>query len=118
MTVDSICELGTARYAPMHLDGDAVLRKWDDWQANRGKERATLQIILPRLNVDDSEVERLVRAGDPEDWMEMVEACKHYGEMHDAVRDMMEAAQARLVIALARVAADEQAEAGEPVTTA
>ncbi len=107
MTVDSICELGTARYAPVDLDGDAVLQKWDEWQANRDKERATLQIILPLLNADDSEVERLVRAGDPEDWMEMADACEHYSEMHDAVREFMGAARARLVIALARVAADD-----------
>ena len=63
---------------------------------------------MPLLNVDDSEVERLVRAGEAGDWMEMAEACKHYSEMHDAVRDIMGAAEARLVIALARVAADEQ----------
>ena len=116
--VNDISELGAVSYAPVGLDEDAVLKRWDDWQANRGKERATLQIILPLLNVDDSEVERLVREGGPEEWSEMMEACQQYDQMHDCIRDIMEAATVRLATALACVVTDEQAAASPPGGTA
>ena len=85
----------------------------EDWYLTARVEFTLMEQVLPIVNSSDDEVERIIRADDPERYMILCKAC---GEAQDRAKQGAEvwgAAMARMLIVLDRIGRDDAEHEGK-----
>ena len=92
--------------------GDAVLSPISpvEWRKRAEQEFRLYQFLVPILNMDSAKlVNHIEASGDGEMWMNLADSFDGLSDRMKAFSELLETGQARLMIALARVATTAEA---------